>query len=68
MPYTEDLKILGATEEELFEQDKEDGSDATFNTKGGGNTIGGTNAKPMKAGDTEQITQEAGKTVTTTEA
>jgi len=55
MPYKEDLKILGATEEELFGQDAEDGSDATLNTKGGGNTLGGKDAKPMKKGDTESV-------------
>ena len=57
-------KILGFTDEDLKERNilGGDGFEPYLNTKGGGNTIGGANAKPMKSGDNESISQGPGLT------
>lgn len=54
-------EIVGLTGHETDELEDQY-SDNHPNFKGGGNTIGGANAKPMKSGDKEAITQSPGKT------
>ena len=61
-------KHLGFNKEELMERDilGGDGFGTPPNTKGGGNTIGGANASPMKASDKESVSQGPGLTKKTT--
>jgi len=54
-------KIVGLTGHEVDEVEDQY-SDNHPNFKGGGNTIGGANAKPMKPGDKESVSQGPGVT------
>jgi len=62
-------KMAGCDDGEVYEREVSgaDGFPGTPSPSGGGNTLGGSDAKPMKTGDKEVITQAPGKTVTTKE-